>query len=171
MAVPVSFYALERRAWLSNRRFKIIVAEGALCGAHVGQPPGNSSAGVGFAGIDAGVAGCVFTLLLLPVSLLLDHFWERRYREREAYYLAIDPLDPDFLAHDKGNFQLLCPQIESIVFKPQWRFYSSKPLPHWNVEVRERGGSVRHFSLTSADALEDVLDRVRALNVRVETEG
>jgi hypothetical protein len=45
------------------------------------------------------------------------------------------------------------------------------PLPHWNMELHGKGGEVRRFSLTSQDALEDVLALVRILDVRVETES
>jgi len=166
-----SFYALERHRWRFSRRFKIIVAQDALCGAHVGERSDAASDGAagGLAGVEAGVWGCVFALLLIPITLMIDHYANRRYQEREDLYLSLDPLGPQFLAQDKGNFRLLRFEIASIVFSSRWRFYSSKPLPNWNMEVRQTNGTVRRFSLTPQDQLEDVLFKVRTLGVPIET--
>jgi len=109
-------------------------------------------------------------LLLIPITLLIQGVMNERHRKREDAYSLLDPLGPQFLAQDRGNFRLLRSEIASIAFCPQWRFYSSKPLPYWNMEVRQTNGAVRRFSLTSQDQLVDVLSKVRTLGVPIETE-
>lgn len=105
VTLPSSFYAVQRRGWLFDRRFKILVADGALCGAYVGEQPGVSAgASVAFTGADVGVAGCVIGLLLLPLELLVIHVLSERQQQREAQYSTLDPLSQEFLARDKGNF-------------------------------------------------------------------
>lgn len=167
---PASFYALEKRPWRFSRRFKIIIAQNAICGANVGQQPGNANIGSGLAGASLDVAGCVIALVLLPIEVLVTYVWSERQRQREERYETIHLLGEEFLTQDKGNLCLLCPEIGCIVFKPRWRFWSSKPLHNWNMELHRTNGAVRCFSLTSQDALEEVLALVRTLDVRVETD-
>jgi len=117
-----------------------------------------------------GSGGCSCSKQLLNhYTLLIESVLNERHRKSEDVYSALDPLSSEFLTQDRGNFRLLSSQIQSIVFVPQWRFYSSKPLPNWNMEISETNGAVRRFSRSSADPLEDVLEKVRALGVRVES--
>jgi len=164
-----AFYAIERHRWRFSRRFKIIVAQDALCGAHVGERSDAASDGAagGLAGVEAGVFGCVFALLLIPITLMIEHYANRRYQEREDLYLSLDPLGPQFLAQDKANFRLSRLQIASISFVPRSPLFQMKPAPLWNMEIRDINGNLRRFSLSSTDKLEDAVEKVRKLGIHV----
>lgn len=171
MAPVPSFYAIERHPWRFGRRFKIIVAQDALCGGHVGEwsnAASNGAAG-GLAGIEAGVFGCVFALLLIPITSMIDHYANRRYQEREDLYLNLDPLGPEFLTQDRGNFRLSRLQIASISFTPRSQLIRMNSPPLWNMEIRDVNGTVWRFSLTSQDQLVDVLAKMRTSGASVET--